>query len=284
MTSPEKNTDKKVIKASGSVETLNLDKLKASLTRSGADSIKADEIIDLLLKDLGPLTSTKKIYRLAKKYLRQINHASGLRYSLKRALLRLGPSGYPFEKYFGAILENYGYDVQVGVFLEGRCVRHEIDVLAVNDRKVSLFECKYRNKPGNTIDIKVAMYVHSRFQDLKQTVKAQFPGKTFHGSIVTNTRFTSDAEKYAKCTGLKLKSWRYPGDKSLESMIEAKRLYPVTIISGIKSGLVKTLIEQNIILLKDLAGMNAQDIRSRLSLPEKKAAALKKQADDLCLC
>ena len=103
--------DIKVTKASGAVETLNLDKLRSSLTRSGADKLQADEIIERMLKVIEPATSTKKIYRLARKYLRQFNHASGIRYSLKRALQRLGPSGYPFEKYFGAILENYAEKV-----------------------------------------------------------------------------------------------------------------------------------------------------------------------------
>ena len=71
--------DLRVIKNSGAVETLNLDKLRSSLTRSGADRVQADEIIERMLEDLGPETSTKKIYRLARKYLKKFNHASGLR-------------------------------------------------------------------------------------------------------------------------------------------------------------------------------------------------------------
>ena len=276
--------DIQVTKFSGKVETLNLNKLRSSLTRSGADILQADEIIEKILKTLDPTTSTRKIYRLARKYLRQLNHASGLRYSLKRALQKLGPSGYTFEKYFGAILENYGYEVKVGVMLEGRCVKHEVDVIAVNDNEVLLFECKYRNKPANTTDVKVAMYVDSRFRDLKPVIIQEYPGRTFRGGLVTNTRFTSDAVKYAECSGLRVTSWRHPQKKSLESLIEDKRLYPITIISGIKSGLVRSLIAHDIILLKDLAGMDIKDMMRMLSLPEKKALALKKQADDLCLC
>ena len=276
--------DIKVTKASGAVETLNLDKLRSSLTRSGADKLQADEIIERILRDLEPATSTKKIYRLARKYLRQINNSSGLRYSLKRALLRLGPSGYPFEKYFGAILESYGYKVKVGIILEGRCVKHEVDVLAVNDKEVSLYECKYRNKPANTTDVKVALYVDSRFRDLKPVIQKEYPGRSFRGCLVTNTRFTADAVKYAECSGLHVTSWRHPHKESLENLIEDKRLYPITVISGIKAGLIKSLIANNIILLKDLAGMNITEIMRILSLPERKASALKKQADDLCLC
>ena len=274
----------KVTKASGAVETLNIDKLRSSLTRSGADRVQADETIERILKVIEPKTSTRKIYKLARKYLRQLNNASGLRYSLKISLQKLGPSGYPFEKYFGAILENYGYEVKVGIILEGRCVQHEVDVLAIKDNEVSLYECKYRNKPANTTDVKVAMYVNSRFRDIKPVINEEYPGRKFRGCLVTNTRFTSDAVTYADCSGLHIISWGYPQKGSLERLIEDKRLYPVTIISGINSALVRSLIAHDIILLKDLAGMDVKDMMRMLSLPGKKASALRKQADDLCLC
>ena len=274
----------KITKASGKTEDLNPDKLRESLIRSGADPEQAGLIIESILKEIPPFTNTKKIYRLAKKYLRKINHASGLRYSLKRALFRLGPSGYPFEKYVGEVLRHYGYRVRTGIFMEGKCVRHEIDVFAVKDNEVSLIECKYHNRAGTTSDVKTAMYIHSRFQDLKPVIKSRYPGKKYNGWLMTNTRCTSDAIQYAECTGLQVKSWRYPEDSSLQKIIEDKKLYPVTIISGVKSRLIKTLFEHNIILLKDLAGMEAEEIETILSLPPNKAKTLKKQADELCLC
>ncbi len=274
----------KVTKASGITEDLKTEKLLASLLRSGAEKARAEEIIEKILSEIGSHTTTRKIYRLAKKYLRQLNHASSLRYSLKKALSRLGPSGYPFEKYYGAILKNYGYKVSTGIILDGKCVKHEVDVFAVNDKEVLIIECKYRNNTSNAPDVKTAMYVNSRFQDLKPVIRSQYPGKTFRPSLVTNTRFTSEAIKFARCSGFHLKSWRFPENDSLEKMIESRRLYPVTIISGIKSGLIKKIIEHDIILLKDLAEMPLKDIEKILSLTDKKAFALKKQADELCSC
>ena len=274
----------KVTKASGIVEDLNPDKLRASLIRAGADREQVEDIIERILLEIEPYTNTKKIYKLAKKYLRQFNHASGLRYSLKRALFGLGPSGYPFEKYFGELLKRYGYQVNTGVLLEGKCVKHEVDVFAINENEVSVIECKYHNRPGLTTDVKIAMYVHSRIQDLKPIIASQHPEKAYKGWLVTNTRCTSDAIQYAECTGLKIKSWRYPDNESIERMIEDKRLYPVTVLSDVKSGLIEKLIKHDIILLKDLTEMDVKMIQTLLLLPEDKAAALKKQADELCLC
>ncbi|MEW6600378.1 MAG: restriction endonuclease [Nitrospirota bacterium] len=274
----------KIKKASGAIEDFNADKLLESLIRSGADRDQAEEVISLMVPSLQSFTSTKKIFRLARKYLRQFNRSTVLRYSLKKSLLRLGPSGYPFEKYVGELFRHYGYSVSTGVFLEGRCVKHEVDVFASDDDEIRLMECKYRNRAENAPDVKVAMYFHSRFRDLRAAMKDQHKGKSFSGWIVTNTRFTEDAVKYSVCSGLKLISWRYPFKGSLEQMIEGKKLYPVTVIPGLTSVQTKQLFEEKIILMKDLAKMDPGDIRRLLSVSDRRALALKEQADKLCFC
>ena len=274
----------KITKASGAIEDINPEKLRTSLIKSGADNLQADKIIERVLSEIQPYTSTRKIYRLARKYLRKINQPSALRYALKQALFRLGPTGYPFEKYYSALLSNYGYETETGRIVEGRCVNHEVDVFAVSNNEISLVECKYHNRQGTSVDVKVAMYVHSRFRDLEPVMAKRYPGKKFAGWLVTNTGFTTDAMQYAECNGLKLKSWNYPDSDSLEHMIEEKRLYPVTIISGIRSGLASKLIQKNIILLKDLVDMSPDKISKLLSLTNKKAIALQQQAEKLCLC
>jgi Holliday junction resolvase len=274
----------KIKKASGAVEEFNPGKLIDSLVRAGADREQAREVIDRVTPQLEPLASTRKIYRLAHKYLRKFNRSSVLRYSLKKALLRLGPSGYPFEKYVGEILKSYGYEVKVGVFVEGKCVRHEIDVFAVNEKEVSLIECKYRNQSNSAPDVKIAMYVSARFQDIKPVISPQYPDRVVKGWLITNTRFTSDAVQFAHCSGLHIKSWRYPEHESLEKMIEDMKLYPVTVLSTLNSAQIKKLIASHVVLMKDLAAMEEQDIRQLLSITAKKARIIRKQAADLCFC
>ncbi|MDE1840663.1 PDDEXK family nuclease [Candidatus Nitrosotalea okcheonensis] len=44
------------------------------------------------------------------------------------------------------------------------------------------------------------------------------------------TKLSDDAITYAKYIGQQIISWRYPPSKGLESMIEEKGLYPVTIL------------------------------------------------------
>jgi len=272
----------RVSKSTGRVEDFDPGKLRRSLLRAGATPEVTELLIDEVLDEVESETSTKQIYRLAHSRLRKRSRACSLRYTLKKALFRLGPTGYPFEQYVGDILKNYGYKVRVGVTLDGKCVSHEVDILAVNDSEVSVMECKYHNRKGTTTDVKVALYVHSRVRDLEPTVTGQHRGKKYSGWVVTNTRCTADALDYARCAGLKVLSWRHPEGRGLETMIEEKKLYPVTMVYGMQAGLVEKMIEERILLLKDLLGMSLETLQGRLGLSPQKAKALRQKAEDLC--
>jgi len=271
-----------VMKSTGTVEDFNLAKLKSALVRAGATKGQSREITERIVHDSKPFTSTKEIYRLALKYLRNLDYTSGLRFALKKAILQLGPSGYPFEKYFAEIMKNYGYKVQVGGILKGKCVSHEVDVFATRPDAVVVVECKFHNSADRLSDLKVAMYVDSRFRDLQPVMADRHPEKAYSGWLVTNTHCTRDALAYAGCSGYKVVSWKHPKNGSLKNLIEDQRLYPVTIISGIKAGLAQKLIDRDVILMRDLVEIDVSRLQSMLSLPMSKAVALKKQVDALC--
>jgi hypothetical protein len=99
---------------------------------------------------------------------------------------------------------------------------------------------------------------------------------------VTNTRCTSDAIKYAGCVGLKIVSWKYPDENSLERMIENKKLYPVTILSSIKKSSLNILFGNDIVLVRDIADMDEGIFIKRSGLDIAAARTLKKEADELC--
>lgn len=274
----------KIKKATGVIEDFDRSKLLNSLIRAGATVEQAKDVVKEVIRQIKPLMSTRKIYRLAHRYLKQFNRASVLRYSLKEALLRLGPSGYPFEKYVGKLLRNNGYEVKVGIILEGKCVSHEVDVFAENKKEIILVECKYRNNAKGAHDVKTALYVQARYQDLRNEMEKQYPDKQINGWLVTNTRFTEDAMQFAKCSGIKLVSWRYPEKDSLEKMIEADKLYPVTVLSGLNSQQIHKLIENDVFLMSDLAKKDTASISKLLSITDRKASTLRHQAQELCGC
>lgn len=242
-------------KASGELVPFSAEKLAFSLTRVGA----SEDLIDLVVNDIVAwLTEgvhTRKIYARAFSLLRKYKRSAAARYSLKNAIMELGPSGYPFEHFIGAVFQSQGFEVQVGQEVEGMCVKHEVDVIATNHHHQHLVECKFYNSPGKYASVQVPLYIRSRVNDIvmKRQSQPQFDGFEFHGWVATNTRFTSDALAFGQCSGLNLLSWDYPEDKNLKQIVEEKHLFPVTALTLLTKAEKQKLLSDGIILCQQLA-------------------------------
>ncbi|MEH6763388.1 MAG: restriction endonuclease [Aequorivita antarctica] len=241
-------------KFNGDIEAFNVEKLKTSLRRSKASEDEISEIAENIIPILYDGMPSKEIYKKAFAMLKKQNRTSASKYSLKRAILDLGPTGFPFERLIAALLKHHGYDTQVGVVLQGECVSHEVDVLAEKDGNTYTVECKFHADPKAVSNVKVPLYINSRFLDIQKRWNSN-PEKTSHlkqGWLVTNTRFSTDAINYANCVGLHLMSWDYPENNGIKQNVDKFALYPITTLTALTKHEKDLLIENNVILTKEL--------------------------------
>lgn len=270
-----------VRKASGEQEPFSRKKLESSLERAGADKIAIYDIVSEVEPWLYKGISTRKIYKKAFKLLRGRGKGMAARYSLKKAIMELGPTGYPFEHFMGELLRPLGIKSEVGQLLQGKCVKHEVDVVVTGKDRQYFVECKYYNSQGKYADVKVPLYIRSRFEDIVEMRKnlPEYAGFTFHGWLVTNTRFTSDAMDYGKCAGLHLMSWDYPKGHSLKDLIEQNRLFPITVITLLTNDQKKILLNSGIVLCSQIKA----DIRvlEILNLSENKRKKIMLELEEL---
>ena len=187
---------------------------------------------------------------MAFKLLHEQSKSTALRYSLKKALMDLGPTGFPFEKLLAEIFKTRGYKTKVGEMVMGGCVEHEVDVVAYNEKEVIVVEAKFHNMLGTKSDLKDTLYVKSRIDDLKDRpiVLDGVKRQVTDGWLVTNTKFSHSAQKYAACQGMKLIGWSYPEKGNLQDMIESSSIHPVTCLTSINHSEEQLLIEQGNIL------------------------------------
>jgi len=243
-----------ITKASGEKAPFQIEKVIRSLERAGADKLLVEEIVQDIEKVVYDGMTTKKIYQTAFKMLKRKSRVSASRYKLKKALMELGPSGYPFEKFVGGLLSHEGFDAKVGVIVQGNCVQHEIDVIAQKDNKHYMIECKYHSGQGRFCNVKIPLYIHSRFLDVeKQWEKQQGHETKFHkGGVYTNTRFTTDAIQYGTCVGLMLTSWDYPKGNGLKERIDRSGLHPLTSLTTLTKAEKSKLLDKGIVLCKEI--------------------------------
>ncbi|MBL7891539.1 MAG: restriction endonuclease [Bacteroidia bacterium] len=271
-----------ITKASGERVPFSTEKLKRSLERSGASETIINNVITEVEKNLFEGISTKKIYHKAFAMLRKASKPIAAKYKLKQAIMELGPSGYPFEKYIGEILKQQGFSVKVGEVVKGHCVNHEIDVIAEKGNNHYLIECKYHNTTGIICDVKIPLYIQARFKDVVQQLDS-VPGngsKFNQGWVVTNTRFSTDAIQYGQCVGLNLIGWDFPKKGSLREQIDNSMLYPVTCLSTLTKTEKQRLLDKKIVLSKEL--INNTTLLIEINVRPNRFDAIFKEVNSLC--
>jgi len=268
-------SDLYVLKADGKREIYSEQKIINSLK---AINVSKDQQTDLLLnvkKRLYQNIKTAEIALEIERYLTETDSVFRAKYQLKKAVMTLGPTGYPFELYIGELLREYGYETSVGQLMRGRCVTHEVDVLAEKEKRVYFVECKYHNQPGMRSDLKVALYVYARGEDLKEKIQETAAEKEYQSWIFTNTKFSEDAISYAECQGMRLTGWGYPQVGSLQNMVKKKNLYPNTVLSSLDEPQKRRLMENNIVLTKQLE--NVPHLKTLLDLSNERLEKVKKE-------
>ncbi len=250
-----------IIKSNGSTELFEQEKLENSLKRAGAAPDVIADIVDEIEGGLQDGMSTADIYAKAFAILRKYHQPTAVKYSIRRALFDLGPDGFPFEKFVARIFKLWGYEADTDQIVPGACVPHEVDVVAWNDTELVMAEAKFHNIIGMKSDLKVALYVKARYDDIADSTLS-YGGKERKLSsdghfLITNTKFTDMAVKYAACNNIRLIAWNYPAKDNLHDLIEQNGLHPVTALTSITNQEKRDLIGRGILTCIDLIGAPA---------------------------
>lgn len=253
-----------VIKADGTREPFDDKKFLSSMARAGVPSNLREKLLAKTKNRLYDNIETWEIYQGLRADLKnEPKLFLNARYGLKQAVMLLGPTGYPFEDFLAKILEREGYSTAVRQTLNGKCVVHEIDVVAEKDGRKIMVEAKFHNNPGARSDLQVAMYTKARFDDLK--VKNELD----HCMLITNTKASVDALSYAACENYQIVSWDHPEGQSLREIIERYKLYPLTILGNLPAQSKMRLLTDHFVLCQELVD-NPNLIRALSLSPEEK--------------
>jgi Holliday junction resolvase-like predicted endonuclease len=269
-----------VIKGNGEKVVFDREKLKRALAFAGAGGSEQERIAGIVASKLYPGIHTKKIYQMAFDLLKRESHKVAGRYRLKNAIMDLGPTGYPFEIFVGKILEKMGYEVETGKMVQGKCIQHEIDVIAKKPGEMILIECKFHRNNQTKSGVQVPLYIHSRYLDVKSAWEEKY-GKQIHyrGGVVTNTRFSDDAISYGKCAGLMLISWDYPADTGLKHFIDRTGLHPLTSLINLTKKEKEFLLEKGLVLCSQL--QENKQVLKELGMNKNKIEKVLREAENL---
>jgi Holliday junction resolvase len=269
----------RVVKADGSMAPFDSEKVRMTALRAGADPELADKVAKEVERRAYDGIPTKRILDIALKLLDRLEPHVAARYDLKGAIMRLGPAGFIFEELLAEMLRAWGWKAKVHSMIAGRCVSHEVDVVAEKGNERAMIEAKYHNQPGIFTGVKDALYVVARFEDL---IAAKTKEGTFTKPwLATNTKFSGDTIQYAECRGLQLLGWKYPAKQSIQFLLESKQLYPITVIRTLDKMTLEKLAAAELMFCHDLM-RSTNELYRKTGIKETKLVQLQKAAQAIC--
>jgi len=235
-----------VTKADGNTEEFSKSKLLESIKRAGIQANLQDEVFSHVEIKLYDKIPTSEIYRHIIEFLgKSKSPFYRSRYSLKQAVMDLGPTGFPFEKFVARILEKQEFITTTNEIIKGKCIHHEIDVIAQKNNEKIMTEVKFHNSSGSKTEVHVALYTKARFEDVSENGFTSV-------LLITNTKVTLDAISYCRCSQIEIVSWSYPQNGGLRDLIEKYHLHPITSLQTLTNVQKQRLLSQNIVLCSEI--------------------------------
>ena len=239
-----------VTKFDGRREEFSREKIIHTCLRVGASHEKASSIADKIEKILYEGITTREIYDAVKKELASHEKTMAAVYGLREYVSAMDP--VIFEKFVQKILEAHGYKCEYNKLIEGMCVEHQIDIVASNEKRY-LVECKRHTNPHRFSGLGVCLQVEARLEDVREGFENKKNNFRFDNAwIITNTKFSEHAKKYAAAKSIRLTGWRYPDESSFEKMIDEKKLYPINVLKA-KKDVADKLVNNGIITIQDIS-------------------------------
>lgn len=260
-----------VIKSTGERVKFDPGKIRGTLRKAGATPEIADRVAHAVSERITSGMPTRRITGLIREQLRREHRALMYRYTLREALLKLGPAGFQFEKYVAAILHTYGYRTEFPQELQGACVRHEVDIIAEKDGKKIMIEAKFRNDFAYFVRLKDVMATWARFLDLQDGAKIGKAPVFNEVWIVTNGKISNRSQKFGTCKGVRMIGWNYPAEESLASYVDHTALYPITVLHELKPTELELFSRRDIMLCREAAGLSPKQLAKRTGLSEARA-------------
>ena len=274
-----------VVKHNGEREEFSDEKVMRSMLRTGIPKQEAQLVLERVKTKIHDGITTAKLYHIVRDEMKDGARACfSCRYSLREAILKLGPAGFKFEKYVASILNAMGYKAYLPEQeLVGSCVMHEVDIIAEKDGKRHFIEVKFRNEYSDYVDLKNVMAAWARFLDLCDAEASGKSREHFDDPwLVTNAQFSDRGEQFGTCKGMHLLGWKTPRNgKTFMQIVDDKKMYPVTVMHNLSNHELAMLSRANWMLCSELAEQDPEDVSRRVEVSRDRAEHLVEMAGEV---
>ena len=263
-----------VTKADGTRQPFDKPKIMRTCLRMGATLPVAELIAEEIETRIYDGIETKKILQMIFKRLRKHKPVIRHQIDLRKALSLLNPAP-DFERFIQLLLSEHNYEVTPNQIVRGKCVEHEVDAVARKNGKTCIVEVKHHFKYHTPTSLDVSRISRAVFEDVTEGYELGLNNlKVDYALIVCNTKLSEHAKRYADCRGIRHIGWSSPPNHDLQTMIEEKKLYPITFLKGLNAETRNKLASNGIILLKQLTEKTPKELRRQTGISKEKLESI----------
>ena len=239
-------------KVDGSKQLFVKEKVVKTCLRMGASRKIAEMVANEVERNLSECISTEKIFQMTLRLLRKhepiIQHLLDLRKGL--SLMNSRPE---FELFIQILLRENRYEVTPNRIIRGKCGEHEVDAIAKKNDITYVVEAKHHINYHTPTGLDESRIARAILEDVTEGFEfGRNSLKIDRAMIITNTKFSEHARQYGECRKILQIGWNSPRNKSLQDMIEERRLHPLTCLRGLGKQIKRKLTAEGIILMKQL--------------------------------
>jgi hypothetical protein len=268
-----------VTKANGSKQQFDKEKIFRTCLRMGASRQTAYEVAERIERRFYDGMPTARILQLIFLYMRKDKPAVSHLYDLRKGL-SLMDSKPEFEMFIQMLLAHNGFEVKPNQILVGKCVEHEVDGVARRDGVTYFVEAKHHFSYHVLTGLDESRIARAVLEDVTEGFDLGMGRlKIDRALLVTNTKYSEQATRYANCRNILLIGWNSPPNLSVQSMIEEKNLYPLSCLKSLRRAERTRLVNSGIVLMKQITEESPENIARKTGLPLRAIEEIKEQAE-----
>jgi hypothetical protein len=257
-----------VKKADGSVQLFDKEKVVRTCLRMGANKQIAYAVAEKVERRLYDGIPTAKILQMIFQFMRRYKPSVRHLFDLRKGISLMSPKP-EFEIFVQVLLAHHGFEVKPNQILRGKCGLHEVDAIASKDGITYFVEAKHHLSYHALTGLDESRIARAVLEDVTEGfMLGRTDLKIDRAMIVTNTRYSEHAIQYGDCRNILQIGWSSSQNRGLQEIIEAKELYPLSCLRGLKSEVRLRLVESGVVLIKELLGENPFVLARKIGLSQ----------------
>lgn len=236
-------------KQDGRIEEFDPQRVLKICKRIGVEEKLAKEVLKKVERTIKDYDDTNKIAKIIQESLPL---KQSILYGLRDGVAALQPE--KFELYVKEVLNAHGYLCIWNMIIPGKYVEHQVDIVATKGDEMFLVECKHHANSHRDCGLGEVLQVQARLEDIRDGYKEKINRNDFKKAwLITNTKFSEHAKRYAAGKEIILSGWRYKIGNSLNELIQKKKVFPVTVL-GLTPQLISFCMQENILTIQQFRG------------------------------